>query len=217
MVLGWLVVVWLVRRTVPGAAASFTFRPLSLVLVAAAVVFTRMTGFEPGIIFGLVAGVGFAALVGRAAEARASMAPLAYGAAVAIIAWGAYHLVNEATGTTAVFVAEALSAMAVAGLAALPIALFPVPSDAGRHRVRVEPTGCWLGCYAFGLFGFFVVLLPTPYAWDEVGWTLKGWVLADVAYLLVAVTVWGAVSRARPNGPGDASAPTDASRAPAEL
>ena len=135
---------------------------------------------------------------------------------MAIIAWGAYHLVYQATGTTAVFVAEALSAMAVAGLAALPIALFPVPGTPGA-TVFAWSRPAWLGCYAFGLFGFFVVLLPTPYAWDEVGWTLKGWVLAYVAYLLVAVTVWGAVSRARPNGPGDASAPTDASRAPAEL
>ncbi|MFZ1287661.1 MAG: hypothetical protein WAR57_11575 [Candidatus Phosphoribacter sp.] len=207
VVLGWLVVVWSVRRMVPGATASFAFRPLSLVLVAAAVGFTRLTGFEPGIIFGLVAGVGFAALLGRAAEARASLAPLVYGAVVAILAWGGYHLVDDATGTMAVFIAEALSAMAIAGLAALPIALFPVPGMPGE-TVFAWSKPVWVACYAFGLFSFFVVLLPTPYAWDEVGWTLKGWVLAYVAYLAVAVTIWAVVSRARPIGPTRSATPS---------
>lgn len=205
VVLGWLVVTWLVRRTVPRATASYTFAPLSLALVAAAVVFTRMTGFEPGIIFGLVAGVGFTALVGAAAEARATLAPLAYGAVVALLAWAAYHFVDDATGTMGVFVAESLSAAAVAGLAALPIALFPVAGMPGAS-VFAWNRRVWAGCYAFGLFAFFVVLLPTPYAWDEVGWSLKGWVLAYVAYLAVALVMWWVMSHGHRDGPAGAPA-----------
>lgn len=194
VVLGWVVVVWLVRRTTPEATASFVFRPLSLALVAGAVALTRVTGFEPGIIFGLVAGVGFASLAGRLAEAKAALAPLGYGAVVALLAWSAFHLVDQSTSTTGVFMAEAFSAMAVAGLAALPIALFPVPGMPGAV-VFAWSRRAWLGCYAFGLFAFFVVLLPTPYAWDEVGWTLRAWVIGYLVYLAFAVFAWAAVSR----------------------
>ena len=192
VVIGWLVVIWVVRRTVPGAEASFTFRPATLLLVTLAVVFTRVTGFEPGIVFGLVAGVGFAALLGRAAELRAALVPLAYGAAVGLLAWAAYHLVADATGTVGVFVAESLSAMAVAGLAALPIALFPVAGLPGA-TVFDWDRRVWAGCYAFGLLAFFVVLMPTPYAWDEVGWSLRGWLLVYLAYLVVALGAWWVV------------------------
>lgn len=196
VVLGWLVVVWLVRRTLPQATASYAFQPLSLLLVAAAVVFTRLTGFEPGIIFGLVAGVGFTALVGRAAEGRAALAPLAYGATVALLAWAGYQLVDDATGTVGVFVAETLSATAVTGLAALPMALFPVAGLPGAS-VFAWSRRIWASCYGFGLFAFFIVLMPTPIAWDEVAWSLKGWVLVYLVYLAVALTAWWAVRRTR--------------------
>ncbi len=55
--LGWLIVIWVMRRLVPGATHTFLFRPATLLVVVAAVVFSRLTGFEPGIVFGLVAGV----------------------------------------------------------------------------------------------------------------------------------------------------------------
>ena len=212
VVLGWLVVVHVVRRRAPEATPSYTFRPVTLVLVAAAVAFSRATGFEPGVIFGLVAGVGFAALVGRREEARVALVPLAYGAVVALLGWAGFHLVDDATGTVGVFVAESLSAMAVAGLAALPIALFPVPGLAGA-AVFAWDRRVWAACYAAGLFAFFLVLMPTPYAWDEVGWSLKAWVLGYLAYLAAALLAWWVVRRGRPAEDADepdAGAPLDA-------
>ncbi len=194
VVLGWLVLVHVVRRGDPGATPSYTFRPVTLVLVAAAVAFSRVTGFEPGIIFGLVAGVGFAAIVGRREEARVALVPLAYGAAVGLVGWAGYHLVDDATGAAGVFVAETLSAVTVAGLAALPIALFPVPGLPGA-AVFAWNRRIWAACYAAGLFAFFLVLMPTPYAWDEVGWSLKAWVLGYLAYLAGATLAWWLVRR----------------------
>lgn len=216
VVLGWVVVVWLVRRTMPAATASFVFRPFSLGLVAAAVAVTRVTGFEPGIIFGLVAGVGFASLAGHSAEAKAALAPLGYGAVVALFAWSAFHLVDQATSTTGVFMAEALSAMAVAGLAALPIALFPVPGMPGAV-VFAWSRRAWLAFYAFGLFAFFVVLLPTPYAWDEVGWTLKAWVIGYLVYLAFAVAAWAVLNRNSTDQDLDDPPPSSSVPSPAHL
>ena len=153
-----------------------------------------MTGFEPGIVFGLVAGIGFAALFGTAAPAKAALVPLAVGAGVGLLAWAGYGLLGDATGTVGVLAAETLSATAVAGLVALPLALLPVPGLTG-HVVFGWNRRVWAAFYAFGLFAFLVVLMPTPYAWDEVGWSLTAWVLAYVAYLLVAIAAGWSVRR----------------------
>lgn len=189
VVLGWAVVVLLVRRASPGARPTYTFRAASLLVVVGAVVFSRLTGFEPGIIFGLVAGVGFAALTSERDQARVALVPLGYGVVMALLGWAGYHLVADAQGTVAVFVAETLSAMAVGGLAALPLALLPVPGMTGATIFRWDRR-VWAACYAGGLFGFFLVLMPTPYAWGEVGWSLKAWVLGYLAYLVAAVAAW---------------------------
>ncbi len=194
VVLGWAVTVWAVRRFAPGAAASYTFKPATLVIVVLAVVFTRVTGFEPGIVFGLVAGVTFATLAGSAGEARSALTAQGYGAAVGILAWVLYGILDHPTGAAGVFVSESLAAAAVAGLAALPIALFPVPGLPGGHVFEWSKR-TWALCYAFGLIAFFVVLMPTPYAWDDVGWSLRSWVLGYLCYLLLAVALWAMVQR----------------------
>ncbi|MEZ5160469.1 MAG: hypothetical protein R2709_06780 [Marmoricola sp.] len=53
---GWLLVAWLVKRAVPDATRSYDVKWLSLLIVIATVLFSRLTAFEPGIVFGLVAG-----------------------------------------------------------------------------------------------------------------------------------------------------------------
>lgn len=200
VVVGWAVTIWAVRRFAPTATTSYTFKPATLLLVVIAVVFTRVTGFEPGIIFGLVAGVGFSALVGRAQEARASLTALGYGAAVGLLAWLGYGAWGSREGVVGTFVSETLAATAIAGLAALPIALFPLPGMAG-HTVFAWSRSKWALCYGLGLAAFFLVLMPTPYAWDEVGWSLRAWVMAYLAYLATALVIWTLLRRGTPAGP----------------
>lgn len=209
VVVGWAVTIWAVKRFAPSAAASYTFKPATLLLVVVAVVFTRATGFEPGIVFGLVAGVGFSALAGKAEEARAALVALGYAAVAGLLAWFAYGLMGEPSGVTSTFLSETLAATAIAGLAALPIALFPVPGMPGLTIFRWA-RGWWAATYASGLVAFFVVLMPTPYAWDEVDWSLRAWVVAYLAYLGVAITAWALVRRGIAPGDGDQSqAPLD--------
>ena len=169
--LGWFLVILVMRRLVPGATHTFLFRPATLLVVVAAVVFSRLTGFEPGIVFGLVAGVAFGALVGKASEARGALVTLGYAFVVALAAWALYGLLGggAATGDSfwSTFLIETLSAIAVGGMAALPIALFPVRGMAG-YAIWSWHRWVWAGCYAVGLFAFFVVLMPMPFAWDAV-------------------------------------------------
>ena len=84
-VAGWFLLIWLVRRAIPSATARFQFAPATLLIVVAAVLFTRLTGFQPGIVFGLVAGVAFGAVVATADKARNALIGLGYSFVVAVI------------------------------------------------------------------------------------------------------------------------------------
>lgn len=198
VVLGWTLVIWLVRRVTPGASHSFVFKPLTLLVVIAAVVFARLTGFEPGIVFGLVAGVAFGTLVGRAPQAKAALATLGYAFAVAFIAWLLYGLMGggAAAGTSfwQTLVLETLAATAIGGMAALPIALFPVRGMAGQ-TVWAWRRWVWAVCYAVGLFAFFIVLMPMPFSWAGVSWDLIASVGVYLLYAIGAVVAWLLVTR----------------------
>lgn len=197
VVIGWALAVLLVRRAVPGATHDYTFAPLTLVVVAAAVLFTRATAFEPGIVFGLVAGVAFGALSNRGDEGRAALVPLVYAYAVALVAWLGYAALGggAASGESfwQTFAIETVAAVAIAGMAALPIALLPLRGLAG-HAVFRWSRSVWVVSYALGLFSFFVVLMPMPFSWDEVALDLWVWIGVFVAYAVAAVVAWIAVT-----------------------
>jgi hypothetical protein len=197
VVIGWSLAVWLVHRAVPGARHDYAFKPLTLLVVLLAVVFTRLTGFEPGIVFGLVAGVAFAALATRADEGRAALVPIVYGYVLAMIAWLGYAALGGGAASEGsfwqTFAIESLAAVAIGGMAALPIALFPIAGLPGSAIFRWN-RWVWAGTYAVGLFSFFVVLMPMPLAWDAVGLELGVWIGIYLVYAVAAIVAWVVVA-----------------------
>ncbi len=203
--LGWLVTIWLVRRIIPGATHDYVFKPVSLVVVVAAVVLTRVTGFEPGIVFGLVAGVAFGAVAAGAAHGKAALAQLGYAFGAAVLAWLAYGALSSqmASGDDfwSTFLLETLGSIAIGGMAALPIALFPVRGLAGQ-AIWEWNRWIWAGAYAVGLFAFFVVLMPMPFSWQQVQLSLVAWLTIYLAYLGAAVVLWLVLARPLRGGVG---------------
>ena len=197
-VLGWFLLIVFVRRVNPGATARFRFAPASLVVVVIAVLFTRLTGFQPGIVFGLVAGVVFGALIATREKARLALITLGYSFVLAVIAWIAYSAIASGAGAhpaaPVVFVQETLSAMAIGGIAALPIALVPLRGLAGFDIWRWN-RAVWAAAYAVGLIGFFVVLMPKPFSWATVGLSVWTWAGIYAAYALGAVALWLVAAR----------------------
>jgi hypothetical protein len=197
-VLGWFLLIALVRRVNPGATARFHFAPASLLIVVVAVLFTRLTGFAPGIVFGLVAGVAFGAIVANAAKARLALATLGFSFVLAIIGWAAYSAIAASVGShpTAplVFIQETLSSMAIGGIAALPIALVPLRGMAGFETWRWN-RWVWATAYAIGLLSFFVVLMPKPFSWATVGLSVWTWGAIYAAYAVGAVVLWLVAAR----------------------
>ena len=197
-VAGWFLLIYLVRRSRPHTTATFRFSPASLLVVVAAVIFTRVTGFAPGIIFGLVAGVAFGAVLATAEKARIALVGLGYSFAVAVIGWVGYSILSPIAGAHPaggiVFLQETLSSMAIGGIAALPIALVPLRGLTGYDIFRWN-RWVWGGAYGVGLLGFFVVLMPLPFSWTGVHVNLIVWIAVYVAYGLSAVTAWLLVVR----------------------
>jgi hypothetical protein len=194
-VLGWMLVLWLLRRTKPGTPARVRFVPATLAIVAIAVIFTRLTGFQPGIIFGLVAGIVVGATLATADRARIALAGLGWSFVVAVVGWVGYSLISPTDLTpVALFARETLSALAIGGIAALPITLVPVRGLIG-HEVYSWNRWAWAGAYGLGLFGFFVVLMPMPFSWQTVPLSLWTWVAIFAGYAVVAVGLWLGVTR----------------------
>lgn len=203
VVLGWFLVIWLVRRSQPDVTPSFKFAPLTLLVVVATVLFTRLTGFEPGIVFGLVAGVSFGTALATSAKARVALVGLGYAFVFAVIAWIAYALTAGIAESSAmlVFARESLSAITIAGIAALPVALVPLRGLTG-YEVWQWNRWAWGGAYAIGLLAFFLVLLPMPFSWGGVHASLWVWVSLYLGYAAVAVSIWATVIKPWKKGSG---------------
>ena len=196
-VLVWFLVIKVTRRTSPGTIAGFRAAPATLLVVAIAVVLTRVTGFEPGIIFGLVAGVTFAAAATTAAEGRTALAGAGLGYALALVGWIGYSAIGttaEDAGFWRVFASDTLSGLAIAGIASLPLALIPLRGLPG-HTLWKWRRPVWAICYAAGLVGFFLVLMPMPFSWDAVDTPLRTWVILYLAYAVAAVIAWAAITQ----------------------
>jgi hypothetical protein len=195
-VLVWFLVIVLTRRTSPGTVAGFRAAPATLLVVAVAVLLTRLTGFEPGIVFGLVAGVTFAAATTTAAEGKVALAGAALGFGLALLGWGGYSLLGTTTdeGFWRAFASDTLSSLAVAGIASMPLALVPLRGLPG-HTLWSWRKPVWAGSYALGLIGFFVVLMPMPFSWEAVDTPLRTWVLLYLAYAGAAVMAWAVITQ----------------------
>ena len=190
---GWLAVILLMRALAPGAKPSFHFTPLSLLVVAGAVLLARLSGFEPAIVFGLVAGVVFAGLATAAEHARVALVTLGWAFAIGIVAWVVYSVLDP-TDPGLVVIRELLAAATLAGVSALPIALLPLSGLPGA-AIWAWRTPVWIAAYAVSLFAFLLILLPLPGALSEVGLGLGTWIALFVAYCLAAIGVWLAVNR----------------------
>jgi hypothetical protein len=193
----WFLVIKVTRRTSPGTVAGFRAAPATLLVVAFAVLLTRLTGFEPGIIFGLVAGVTFAAAATTAAAGRIALGGAALGYGLALVGWIGYSLIGtppDDAGFWRAFATDTLSGLAIAGIASLPLALIPLRGLPG-HTLWTWRKPVWAICYALGLVGFFIVLMPMPFSWEAVDTPLRTWVLLYLIYAAAAVIAWAAMAR----------------------
>lgn len=194
---GWWVIRAVLRRTDPDLDPKPEFKFGSLAIILVAVILSRIVGFEPGMVFGLVVGLAFGVTLATARDARVKLIGLGWALAIGLVGWLGYSLLAGVAGWLPVFAAETLSAIAVSSLAALPVALLPLAGLDGAVLFRWN-RWAWAGVYAVGLLLFFFVLMPMPFSWGEVGTPLATWVGLYAGYAVLAVGLWALFRYATP-------------------
>ncbi len=209
VVVGWQVAIFFAKRLSPGVATSYTFKPWSLLIVALTVAVVRVTGLEPGMVFGLVAGVAIGRLASQAVESKLALVQTAYAFALGLVGWGIYSAAAPSLqGNGNVFAQlflDTASGLAVAGFAAAPLALLPV-AGMGGSKVYDWNKRVWFALYSAGLLGFLVVLMPMPTSWSTVDVALSVWIGVYLVYALLAVALYLGIVRPWDKSGSEASA-----------
>ncbi len=193
-VAAWSLVRKVMRTRYPGSDSTVKFRWGSLVLVAFAVLISRMLDFNPGVIFGLVAGLVFATTLSKGKDAVVVLLGAGFGLLVALVAWVGFSLIaplaaGAGDNVFLVFVSEFFSAVTIEGIASLPLALLPLLALDG-HKLFVHKKWWWAVSYAIGLLAFMLVLLTIPGAWGEIPGDFLRWLLLFGGFAVVAIAVW---------------------------
>lgn len=209
--LGWILVAVVVRIGNPDSRPRAEFRPLTLLVVAGAVLFSRLTAVEPGVVFGVVGGVAFAGALAAAPRGRAALLSMLWALLTGVGAWIGYEALVAVQPAEpdwlGVLARESLSAIAITGVSILPIALLPIRGMPGRDVWRWN-RWLWAVTYLVGSAAFLLALLPLPESWDAIGTEVWVWAAAFAAYAVVAVVVWLLVVRPwRPEPVPDSAPP----------
>jgi hypothetical protein len=214
-VVGWTVAAAVMRRVDPASRPRMVFRWGSLWLVAIAVLIGRMLQFEPGAVFGIVAGLVFAVSLSAARDALVVLLGTGTALGLALVAWLGYSVLapiaDGARNPLLLGTVETLGAVVVEGVSTLPIALLPLLALDGA-TIFAWRRWAWGLAYLTGLAAFGLVMLTLPEAWSEVTGDFLRWLLVFAGFSLVATAVWIADAAVRRRSRAASEAAT---RAPA--
>jgi len=175
------------------ARARVVVQPGALVLSLAGVVASRIFGFHPGLLIGLVMGLELASDVRAEHRKRAVALRMGITAGIATGAWLLYSLLTasgpEPRDFTALLTRETLVAATDEGLTGLVVALIPVTFMEGK---RLFEGSKWLWAAIAVPVGFLFAMLVLPRAFTEEGPETSFWVWITVlvVFSALAVAVW---------------------------
>lgn len=187
----WTLVKLVMRRVQPDARPYIKFRWGSLIVVAIAVVVARLLEFNPGVIFGLVAGLAFGMTLALSRDALVILLGSALGLVAAAVGWIGYSLLTPIKGDNAitVFITEFFSGLTIEGISTLPLALLPLARLDGATLMKWKKW-VWAIAYAIGLVAFMFVLFTVPGSWGDIPGDFVRWISLFVAFGVVAVAIW---------------------------
>ncbi len=150
------------------AASHLTALPAGLLIAGVCVLVSRLTNFQPGYLYGVIAGVAFAAKLPEREEAHVVGISHAVSLAISILAWCAWVPVNHAAAAShaswgIVFVDDVLGALVVGGLVGNAINLVPLRFLPGSTLWAWRRLAS-IGLLALTLAGVVAILLnPTDH------------------------------------------------------
>jgi hypothetical protein len=187
----WTLVRLVLARVQPDARPYVKFRWGSLVVLAAAVIVARILEFQPGVIFGLVAGLAFGMTLAASRDALVIILGASFGLIAGGLAWVGFSLLAPVAGTNPllVFVTEFFSAVTIEAVSSLPLALLPLAVLDGAALLKWKKW-VWGIAYAVGLAAFMLVLIAVPGSFGQIPGDFVRWIVLFVAFGVVAVAIW---------------------------
>ncbi len=188
----WAVVRRVARRIQPDSQPYLRFRWGSLAIVAIAVLVARLLELQPGVIFGLVAGIAYAVTLQASRSALITLVGSVFGLVLAFVAWLGYSLlapVSDGGNVALVFLVEFLAGVTIKGVATLPLSLLPIGTLDGAKVIKWK-RAAWAVAYALGLAAFMIVLLTIPKSWGTIPGDFVRWVILFGIYAVLAVGIW---------------------------
>ncbi len=165
--------------------------PVSLLIGVACVLLSRLTGFQPGYLYGLLIGLAFARELSAAAEGRATALGAAVMLAVAFAAWLGLGALPEGDAFGLVVLRTALAALMVAGLEGVVFGLLPMRFLPGEPLYASNRI-LWGVLLAIGAFAFFHILInpASGYLSDSSRTPLFTELALLIGFSLVSVAFW---------------------------
>ena len=162
------------------------FVPLLLLAALLAALLSRATGIHPPVIAGVLIGVGFTSTIGARARAIISLVEIGAVTVLALVAWLLHGLLGAAAGFWALFAAESLATIALAGLGSVVVLVVPIATLPGRAVFEwSRPT--WLATITVvALFASVVIL-----GGGAASFSMIGAILFAGAFAALSVAVWG--------------------------
>ena len=195
------------RARAGGSAGRFGLFPFAVTLGGALVVFSRISGFEPGFLFGVTCGLVLTKAVRDADDGRSLAVSGVALIAIALVSWTAWGPLAERaadgdTGLALLFGDAVLGTLWLAALQTVVFAFIPISALAGS-AVKSWSTKAWAA-----IWGLSVVLLVQMYIhprngqWGGVDSNTMRSALAVFGMLTLAAVVFWAWFRFRPDPDG---------------
>lgn len=162
------------------------FVPLLLLAALLAALLSRGTGIHPPVIAGVLIGVGFTSTVGARARAIVSLVEIGAVTVLAVAAWLLHGLLGATEGFWALFAAESLATIALAGLGSVVVLVVPIATLPGR-AVFEWSRPAWLATITVVALFASVVILGGGVA----SFPMIGAILFAGAFAALSVAVWG--------------------------
>jgi parallel beta-helix repeat protein len=186
-----------------GEWGSISVLPASLLVGLACVALSRLMNFQPGYLYGVLAGIVFARALREREQGRLSAVAALFMLGVSVLAWVARVPVSAAASEPGVSVwlvalESCLGAIFLLGLESIVVGLLPMRFlDGGR--VREWSGAAWAVLFVTGLFALVHVLLSpgSGYVGHTSGEVTIAVVVLYVAFGAVSVAFW-AYFRYRP-------------------
>ena len=165
--------------------------PMSLLIGVACVLLSRLTGFQPGYLYGLLIGLAFARALSEADEGRATAVGAAVMLAVAFVAWLGLGAMPEGDGFGLVVLSTGLAALMVAGLEGATFGLLPMRFLPGEPLYAWNRI-LWGVLLAAGAFAFFHILInpASGYLSDSSRTPLFTVLALLIGFSIVSIAFW---------------------------